>query len=273
MFGKQNAVRGAAEQSGARQDVLSWIAVAAAVTGLVSCSPTASQSTGVQPTQVSSGPTAPIVRATPQSHGSLPDFTGLVEQFGKAVVNVEITRRQRTVSTPFSMPDADPFAEFFRRFGIPAPVPRSQEPPVLRGSGSGFIVQSRWLHSDQRARRRERRRGARAPDRQTRVSALRSSGAIGARTLRVIKIDAHGSSGPCASAITRGSASRRVGAGDRLTVRARELRHRGHRECDLARGLAARPMCPSSRPTSPSIPGIPADRSSICAARLSASIR
>jgi serine protease Do len=72
---------------------------------------------------------------------SLPDFTSLVERFGKAVVNVEITGRQRAISNPFPAPGEDPFYEFFRRFGIPRPVPPPKEQaPILRGSGSGFIV-------------------------------------------------------------------------------------------------------------------------------------
>jgi serine protease Do len=140
MFGKQNADKGAAGHSTAHRNAISWIAVAAAVTGLTGCSPTASQSTAAQPPQAASVPVTPIRQAPPGSGGSLPDFTGLVERFGQAVVNVEITGRQRTASTPFTTPDGDPLSDFFRRFGIPAPVPRSEEAPILRGSGSGFIV-------------------------------------------------------------------------------------------------------------------------------------
>jgi serine protease Do len=69
----------------------------------------------------------------------LPDFSGLVDAYGKAVVNV------MSVRSVSPTPDDDPLGQFFRRFGAPgAPggtSPQSQPaPPVQRGEGSGFIV-------------------------------------------------------------------------------------------------------------------------------------
>jgi serine protease Do len=91
------------------------------------------QAPGGSPSAASASPTPAV---------SLPDFASLVERFGKAVVNVEVTGRARvTASSGFPSPEEDPFYDFFRRFGIPAPDPRSQrEAPLVRGAGSGFIV-------------------------------------------------------------------------------------------------------------------------------------
>lgn len=73
--------------------------------------------------------------------GALPDFSSLVSEYGDAVVNVEVQRKvQRRRGSRGVRPD-DPFFEFFRRFGIPAPDfgPRGRA-PWLRGAASGFIV-------------------------------------------------------------------------------------------------------------------------------------
>ncbi|MGH8305834.1 MAG: DegQ family serine endoprotease, partial [Steroidobacteraceae bacterium] len=77
---------------------------------------------------------APAVRA-------LPDFSQLVERYGPAVVNVEVLEKARPAPGLQGLSPNDPFYDFFRRFGIPAPdqAPRGAQPPV-RGAGSGFIV-------------------------------------------------------------------------------------------------------------------------------------
>lgn len=70
-----------------------------------------------------------------QSRG-LPDFAGLVEKNGPAVVNVSTT--QTVKSGPQSpVPENDPFYDFFRRFGPPSEGPRDYESHSL---GSGFII-------------------------------------------------------------------------------------------------------------------------------------
>ncbi|MFO1427865.1 MAG: DegQ family serine endoprotease [Steroidobacteraceae bacterium] len=112
---------------------------------LTACSPQAS--TAAQ----SSGPSASSAQAaTPPPAGapaaatgpgaalarSLPDFAGLVDRFGPAVVNVAVVGRRQNVSGPAISPD-DPFYEFFRRFG--GQIPHGNQPPP-RGEGSGFIV-------------------------------------------------------------------------------------------------------------------------------------
>lgn len=88
---------------------------------------------------------------------NLPDFTGLVEQTGAAVVNIRTTeragsRRNQQGALPEMLDPNDPFFEFFRRFFPPGSIPnmppqgREQLPPgqsgeeIPRGLGSGFII-------------------------------------------------------------------------------------------------------------------------------------
>ena len=71
------------------------------------------------------------------------DFSGIVERYGPAVVNISVTGKTQPVLSGFSMPERgdprDPFQDFFRRFGPQFPqVP--QEGQLTHGQGSGFIV-------------------------------------------------------------------------------------------------------------------------------------
>ncbi len=68
---------------------------------------------------------------------ALPDFSQLVDRYGPAVVNVEVVEKAPTGGAPGLSPN-DPFYDFFRRFGIPAPQQGPRGP--VRGAGSGFIV-------------------------------------------------------------------------------------------------------------------------------------
>jgi serine protease Do len=83
----------------------------------------------------------PAVQAPETTARALPDFSGLVERYGPAVVNVEVVEKAQPANGPQGLSPNDPFYDFFRRFGIPAPDqgPRGNAPPV-RGAGSGFIV-------------------------------------------------------------------------------------------------------------------------------------
>jgi serine protease Do len=87
---------------------------------------------------------APVAPAAARYAQSLPDFAGLVEQFGNAVVNVAVVERARAVQRnrgrgSEGLEEDDPFNEFFRRFGIPQPR-GGGEIPQRQGEGSGFIV-------------------------------------------------------------------------------------------------------------------------------------
>jgi serine protease Do len=68
----------------------------------------------------------------------LPDFTALVEKQGAAVVNVstsQTVQSQQGMQAIPGLPEGDPLAELFRRFG--PQVPREQQAQSL---GSGFII-------------------------------------------------------------------------------------------------------------------------------------
>jgi len=89
-------------------------------------------------------------QAQSAANRGLPDFTGLIEKAGPAVVNIRTLSRAQERSGPGAPFDEnDPFFEFFKRFGPPGqqgpgsrPGPRDQEPsePRPRGVGSGFII-------------------------------------------------------------------------------------------------------------------------------------
>ncbi len=72
----------------------------------------------------------------PASGVELPDFTGLVEEYGATVVNIT-GQRSSGGSGASPVPENDPFYEWYRRFG-PQENPRGQQQSVSRGSG--FIL-------------------------------------------------------------------------------------------------------------------------------------
>lgn len=83
-------------------------------------------------------PPAPAAAAPAPAAVALPDFSGIVQRYGPAVVNVSTTG---TVSTTFSSPFGqldpnDPFFQFFKHFGIP----QQRGQMLTRGVGSGFVV-------------------------------------------------------------------------------------------------------------------------------------
>jgi serine protease Do len=94
------------------------------------------------PSQSSASPPS-IVPARATGAAALPDFAALVDQYGKAVVNVEVVQQAHQTRGPGRGPASDdPLLDFFRRFGLPAPGggggPEDSMP--ARGAGSGFIV-------------------------------------------------------------------------------------------------------------------------------------
>ncbi len=72
----------------------------------------------------------------------LPDFTGLVEKHGAAVVNISAVQNSSAVNNQVlpeiqGLPENSPFYDFFKRHMQPFPAPRKSEPKSL---GSGFII-------------------------------------------------------------------------------------------------------------------------------------
>jgi serine protease Do len=101
-------------------------------------------------------PVAPAAQqiATPQV--ALPNFTGLVQRYGPAVVNITVTQRATKASMNMLRrqqqqqqngdddgDDNDPFSQFFRGLPFGPNGPQAQIPRngiIQRGLGSGFIV-------------------------------------------------------------------------------------------------------------------------------------
>jgi len=79
---------------------------------------------------------APVAVATPT------DFSSIVDQYGPAVVNISVTARaQRTsAQAPQGIDPDDPLFQFFKRFGPQFQGPQGGQPQLVRGLGSGFIV-------------------------------------------------------------------------------------------------------------------------------------
>lgn len=80
----------------------------------------------------------PAVAGAPAATVSLPDFTTIAKQNGKAVVNIRVMGTTKTSAR--GMPQVspgDPFYEFFRQFQDPR---GSQRDAPVFGAGSGFIV-------------------------------------------------------------------------------------------------------------------------------------
>ncbi len=108
--------------------------------GLSACSADLDSLTSVTGTaNAASSIEAPAKAPTQRVVSGLPDFSGLVETYGPAVVNVTVVEKSETVANNMpQMSPNDPFYEFFRRFG--QPMPRGDSPQPSRGEGSGFIV-------------------------------------------------------------------------------------------------------------------------------------
>ena len=108
---------------------------------IVACTERAPVAQETSPPAAAAQGSAASVAAKPASAavaGSLPDFAGLVDAYGPAVVNVTTITGAREVrgNGPELSPD-DPFYDFFRGFGFGGP--RGQLPPS-RGEGSGFVI-------------------------------------------------------------------------------------------------------------------------------------
>ena len=103
-------------------------------------------------TRAVAAPIAPVT--TPQTSMATPavavaapmDFSGIVERYGPAVVNISVTAHAQRTSMqglPPGMSPDDPFADFFKHFMPQMPQQRGDQ--IVRGLGSGFIVSSDGL--------------------------------------------------------------------------------------------------------------------------------
>lgn len=81
-------------------------------------------------------PTPPSAAAT-----GLPDFSAIVADQGRAVVNISVSGMTKTRVSGMPGPGGTPFDDLFRGFGFPMPPGPSENVP-MRGQGSGFIVSS-----------------------------------------------------------------------------------------------------------------------------------
>ncbi len=125
--------------SARRAGILFFASVAVAV-----CSGGLRAQTAAQPLPAAHEGGAHAERVLSSGGIQLPDFTGLVERYGPAVVNIQVV--EHTSSGDDDDSD-DPFNQFFRRFGIPGPnngpsTPQPRNAPPQKGTGSGFIVSS-----------------------------------------------------------------------------------------------------------------------------------
>jgi serine protease Do len=80
-------------------------------------------------------PMAPATVASPSTGDRvvMPDFPGITQRYGPAVVNISVT------GTAQASPDMSDPLEFFRQFQRGGKMPQQRRVPV-RGMGSGFIV-------------------------------------------------------------------------------------------------------------------------------------
>ncbi len=82
----------------------------------------------------------PAAAGAPAATVTLPDFTRIASQHGKAVVNIRVVGSTKTSMRGGPQMDPnDPFFEFFRRFQGPQSPRGGGDAPVF-GAGSGFIV-------------------------------------------------------------------------------------------------------------------------------------
>ena len=121
-------------------------AVALAVAGAFAVGVVMADHVTLLPANAATSPAA-VATATPSSNNvatngvALPDFSGLAEQYGPAVVNISVVQGTKTAARMQhpQMPDQDELPPFFRNFPFQFNMPH---PGPMRGVGSGFIISS-----------------------------------------------------------------------------------------------------------------------------------
>lgn len=98
------------------------------------------------PVATATATTAPASGVAPVAVAAPMDFSGIVDRYGPAVVNISTTAHAQRTSMqglPPGMSPDDPFSEFFKRFMPQMPQQRGDQ--IVRGLGSGFIVSADGL--------------------------------------------------------------------------------------------------------------------------------
>ncbi len=177
---------------------------------------------------------------------ALPDFSGLVEQYGPAVVNISVTSDNQKVlgqdesdNTPDMQGMPPEFRQFFHNFQMPRQGP-------TRGVGSGFIIDPNGIvltnaHVVDGADnvnvkltdKREFTAKVLGVDKTTDIAVLK----IDAKNLPAVKTGDPAQTKVGEWVVAIGSA-----------VRLREHRDLGHRQRQVARACRKTRTCPSSRP-------------------------
>jgi serine protease Do len=108
---------------------------------LVACTEPAPTST-VPPDRAAATQAAPAPAVAPASDpavaAALPNFAGLVDAYGPAVVNVSTISRESEVPGAAELSPGDPLYELCRQFGLCNG--QRGPPPPTRGEGSGFVI-------------------------------------------------------------------------------------------------------------------------------------
>jgi len=85
-----------------------------------------------------------VAAIRPLAMSPVQDFSGIVQRYGPAVVNISVTGTAKPAALWQNGPQLgpnDPFFEFFRRFQPQMPS-NPDSGPAMRGLGSGFIITS-----------------------------------------------------------------------------------------------------------------------------------
>lgn len=86
---------------------------------------------------------SPAASVAQQVAPGVMDFSGIVERYGPAVVNISVTGKTQQTAASGGQPGMDPndpMFDFFRRFGPQFRIPEGGQ--LQHGQGSGFIVSS-----------------------------------------------------------------------------------------------------------------------------------
>ena len=121
-----------------RRNAIVLALAAAFATGVVVADRVTLHATAATPPAVVPTPTQSSA-ATPVA--ALPDFSGLVEKYGPAVVNISVVQnRKATGRNRLQTPDDDDIPPMFKNLPFPFQLPDPQERGPVRGVGSGFIL-------------------------------------------------------------------------------------------------------------------------------------